>query len=153
MITPYEVVKFIHILLAITAVGFNVSYSVWLARAARNPEHQAYVLRGVKFLDDRIANPAYGLLLVTGLIMVGISSGLELTTFWVLTSLVLYVVLIGMALTVYTPALRRQVEALEAEGAGSEAYRRAEMRQRVVGIGLAIPALLIVFLMVTKPTL
>jgi uncharacterized membrane protein len=153
MITPYEVVKFIHILLAITAVGFNVSYSVWLARAARNPQHQAYVLRGVKFLDDRIANPAYGLLLVTGLIMVGISSGLELTTFWVLASLVLYVVLIGVALTVYTPALRTQVEALETEGADSDAYRRAETRQRVVGIGLAIPALLIVFLMVTKPTL
>jgi hypothetical protein len=63
------------------------------------------------------------------------------------------VVLIGVALTVYTPALRTQVEALETEGADSDADRRAETRQRVVGIGLAIPALLIVFLMVTKPTL
>jgi hypothetical protein len=53
--------------MAIIAVGFNASYGTWLARAAREPEHQAHVLRGIKVLDDRFANPAYALLLVTGL--------------------------------------------------------------------------------------
>lgn len=148
----YDVVKFVHVLLAIVAVGFNISYSVWLARAARDPsEQRLYVLRGIQVLDSRFANPAYGLLLVTGVWMVSISP-LELTTFWILLALILYVLMIGVALTIYTPALRVQVRALESQGAQSEAYRQAETRQRVVGIGLAVPVLIIVFLMVTKPT-
>ncbi|HKN80837.1 MAG TPA: DUF2269 family protein, partial [Actinomycetota bacterium] len=68
-IQTYDILKFFHVLLAIVAVGFNASYAVWLARAATEPEHDAFALRGVKFLDDRIANPAYALLLVTGLLM------------------------------------------------------------------------------------
>jgi hypothetical protein len=48
-----------HVFLAIVAVGFNISYSVWLAREARDPTEQClYVLRGIKILDDRFANPA-----------------------------------------------------------------------------------------------
>jgi uncharacterized membrane protein len=149
----YEVLKFVHVFLAIVAVGFNISYSVWLARAARAPtEQRLYVLRGIKVLDDRFANPAYGLLLVTGIWMVSISP-LELTTFWVLLALILYVLMIAVAVIVYSPALRAQVRALESEGPESDAYRRAETRQRVVGIGLAVPVIIIVFLMVTKPTL
>jgi hypothetical protein len=43
LLSLYEIVKFIHVLLAIIAVGFNASYGVWLARAARNPEHEGHV--------------------------------------------------------------------------------------------------------------
>jgi hypothetical protein len=32
--SAFEIVKFLHILFAIIAVGFNASYGVWLARAA-----------------------------------------------------------------------------------------------------------------------
>ena len=35
----YSVLKFFHVLLAIVAVGFNASYGIWLARAAKEPEH------------------------------------------------------------------------------------------------------------------
>ena len=56
-LTTYTFFKFLHVLLAIVAVGFNASYGIWLARAAREPEHQAHVLRGVKVLDDRFATP------------------------------------------------------------------------------------------------
>ena len=96
-IGTYEVLKFAHVLLAIVAVGFNATYAVWLARAAREPEHEAFALRGVKLLDDRIANPAYALLLVTGLSMVWVGD-LDLAQFWLLTALVLYVVAVGLGL-------------------------------------------------------
>ena len=67
----FQLTKFVHVLLAIVAVGFNASYGIWLARVANAPQAtQSHVLRTIKFLDDRIANPAYGLLLVTGLFMV-----------------------------------------------------------------------------------
>ena len=150
--SAFEIVKFLHVLFAIIAVGFNASYGIWLARAGRNPQLLGPVLRGIKVLDDRFANPAYGLLLVTGLIMIAISP-FELTTFWIVLALVLYAVTILGGALVYTPTLRNQIRMLEAEGPDSEDYRRLATRGRITGIILAFTVVAIVFLMVTKPTL
>jgi uncharacterized membrane protein len=152
MFDTYTIVKWVHVLMAIIAVGFNASYAVWLTLAARSPDHQAYVLRGVKVLDDRFANPAYGVLLLTGLWMVAISPW-EITTFWILTALILYAVTVVLAAAVYTPTLRKQIATLESGGPSSEAYRRLATRSRVTGIVLGVVVVAIVFLMVTKPTL
>jgi uncharacterized membrane protein len=152
MFDTYTIVKWVHVSMAIIAVGFNASYAVWLSRVARAPEHQAYVLRGVKILDDRFANPAYAVLLLTGLWMVAISPW-TITTFWILTALILYAVTVVLAAAIYTPTLRKQIAALESEGVASESYRRLATRQRVTGIVLGVIVVGIVFLMVTKPTL
>src|SRR5438876_8530140 len=106
--SAYVLLKFLHVLLAIVAVGFNMSYPIWLARAQREPEHALYVLRGIKILDDRFANPAYGLLLVLGLAMT-FMAGIPLSTFWIAAALVLYVVLVAGGLLVYSPTLKRQI--------------------------------------------
>ena len=147
----YQLTKFIHVLLAIIAVGFNASYGIWLARAARAPQAtQSHVLRTIKLLDDRFANPAYVLLLVTGLFMVA-SAGIPLHRFWIAGAIGLWLVLIFVGAGVYTPTLRDQIRVLEAEGPDSAEYRRLSARGRNVGIVLAIIAVFIVFLMVTKP--
>jgi uncharacterized membrane protein len=106
----------------------------------------------VKILDDRFANPAYGVLLLTGLWMVAISPW-TITTFWILTALILYVITVVLAAAIYTPTLRKQIAALESDGVESESYRRLATRQRVTGIVLGVIVVGIVFLMVTKPTL
>jgi hypothetical protein len=72
-------------------------------------------LRGVKILDDRIANPAYGLLLITGAAMVFLGR-LPWTTPWLLTALALYAVVAVVGQAGYTPTLRRQIAALDAGG-------------------------------------
>jgi hypothetical protein len=54
---------------------------------------------------------------------------------------------------VYTPTLKQQIAVLEAEGATSPAYIQISRRSSAVGIALAIDVVVIVFLMVTKPTL
>jgi uncharacterized membrane protein len=102
--TIYIILKFLHVLLAITAVGANITYGVWLSRAAREPAHLEYVLRGIKVLDDRAANPAFGLLLVSGVAMV-FAGRIPWTTPWILTSLVLYIVLVLVGLFGYTPLI------------------------------------------------
>ena len=149
-LTTYTFFKFMHVLLAIIAVGFNASYGIWLARAAREPEHQAHVLRGIKVLDDRFANPAYALLLVTGLVMVWVGD-LELTQFWLAGGLTLYVVAVVLGLFVYTPTLRRQIQALQTGDAAE--LQRLSARGTAVGAALSVDVVVIVFLMVTKPTL
>lgn len=147
----YTALKLVHILLAITAVGFNASYAIWLGRAGQmSKEINEFALQGVKFMDQRIANPAYGLLLVTGLLMVFIGPW-SLTTRWIDAALVLFVILVLMAVFGYTPALRKQIAALETGGPNSPAYKAAAARQNLIGILFAVPILLILFLMVFKP--
>ena len=147
----YTALKLVHILLAITAVGFNASYAIWIGRAGRmSKEVNEFALRGVKFMDDRIANPAYGLLLVTGLLMV-FTGPWSLTTRWIDAALVLFVVLVLMAVFGYTPALRNQIAALEKDGPDSAAYRSAAARQNLIGALFIVPLLLILYLMVFKP--
>jgi len=147
----FQLMKFIHVLLAIVAVGFNASYGIWLARAAKAPQAtQSHVLRTIKFLDDRFANPAYGLLLVTGLLMV-FDAGIPFSRLWIAGGIGLWLVLVFVGLGVYTPTLRDQIRLLESEGPGSEEYQRLAARGRNVGIVLALIVVVILFLMVTKP--
>lgn len=149
----YTTVKFIHILLAIIAFGFNATYGVWLARAQQHPEHLDFALRGVKFLDDYFANPAYLLLLVSGLTMVFVAGYNILTTFWLLTALVLWLIAIVLGYAVYTPTLSRQIRVLATSGAESAEFGRLSTRGRVLGIILAVVVLAILVMMVFKPTL
>jgi len=146
----YLGLKLLHILLVIVAVGFNLSYGIWLARAAREPEHLGHVLRGIKTLDDRFANPSYGLILVTGLAMTFVS-GIPLTTFWIAAALVVYVVLVLMGVLLYSPTLRRQIAMFEAHGAQSPEYQAVARRGQIIGISLVVPVLIILYLMVSKP--
>jgi uncharacterized membrane protein len=148
----YPILKWMHVLLAITALGANITYGVWLSRAARAPEHLPFILRGIKVLDDRIANPAYGLLLVTGFGMAAVGR-IPFTTPWLLTGVILYVVLVLIGLLGYTPTLRRQIAALDAGGATAPEYHRLSARATRLGIVLAVLAVVIVFVMVTKPAL
>lgn len=149
---PYDLLKFVHVLLAIIAVGFNASYGIWLARAAREPEHLGHVLRGIKTLDDRVANPAYVLLLVTGL-LTAFAGGIPLETFWIAASIGLWVVLVLVGLGIYTPTLRRQLALVESGAASGPEYDSLARRGTVVGVLLGVIVVVIVFLMVTKPVL
>lgn len=149
----FLILKFLHVLLAIIAVGFNATYGVWLARVAREPvPTQSFVLKGIKRLDDWFANPAYVLLAITGVAMVFLGD-LRFTTFWIAGGIVLWAIAVALGFFVYTPMLRNQIHALETTGPESEDYRRHSSNARFVGILLALIVVVIVFLMVTKPTL
>jgi uncharacterized membrane protein len=148
----YSYLKWLHVLSAIIAVGANATYGIWLARASRDPDNLPFTLKGIKLLDDWIANPAYGLLLLTGLGMI-FTVSLPLTTPWLLTSLILYGVLVVVGLLGYTPTLRNQIRILEAEGSSSPNYQSQARRGTIIGIILAVLAVGIVFLMVVKPAL
>ena len=148
----YTLLKFLHVLAAVVAVGTNVTYGIWIATGSRDPKVLPFALRGVKLIDDRMSNPAYGLLLVTGILMV-IVGGLPLSTSWLVAALVLYVAVVLLGLLGYTPTLRKQIRLLESEGAGSAAYKSAARRGMVIGPVLGVIVLAIIFLMVFKPVL
>ncbi len=149
--TTYDLLQFVHVLMAIIAVGFNASYGVWLSRAAREPGQLPYVLATIKFLDDRIANPAYVLLLITGVVMV-IVEDLGFETLWISAGIALYVVVVLVAVLGYSPALRRQLALAAGGDTGSAEYEAVSRRATVSGIVTAVLVVAIVFFMVTKPT-
>ncbi|MDQ3619778.1 MAG: DUF2269 domain-containing protein [Actinomycetota bacterium] len=146
----YDFLQYLHVVLAIVAVGFNASYGIWTARAAKEPEHELHILKGIRTLDDRFANPAYVLLLVTGVSMVLVGD-LGFDTLWISAALGLYVVMALVAILLFTPALRKQIALVEAGDQRSEAHEALAKRSGMVGGILAVLVLAIVFLMVTKP--
>lgn len=150
--TLYEILKYIHIVMAIAAIGFNLSYAFWLSRAEKEPEHAGHILRGIKTLDDRFANPAYGVLLVTGIIMV-LKNDIGFGTFWIASALVLYVITTLTAILLYSPGLRNQTLLAEAGKVDSAEYRGLAKRSNLVGAILVLLVLSIEFIMVTKPTI
>ena len=139
-----------HVLLVIVAVGFNLSYAFWLRRAAAEPRHYGHVLRGIRTIDSRFTNPAYGLLLVTGMGMV-LVGGMDLGTPWLGASLGHYILVMVISLVLFGPTLREQAEVLEQHGPQHELF--VDLRRRATWIGGVAGALVLVIvgLMVLKP--
>jgi uncharacterized membrane protein len=148
----FLLIKWIHVLSAITAVGANITYGIWMARASRQPEVLPFVLRTIKLIDDRLANPLYVLLLITGLTMAFILP-IPLTTPWLLTALVLYAIATLLGMLMFVPTFRQQVRLLESEGFGSARYQAVAKRARILGVVVGIDVLIILFMMVVKPPL
>lgn len=148
----YPWLKIGHILLAIVAVGFNLTYGILIRRAAREPEHMGHVLRSVKVLDDRFATPAYILLPVLGVAMVFIG-GYDITELWILGSLALWAVVAVLGATLYSPTLRRQIASLDAGGPATAEFQSLMVRGNAIGAVIGVVVVVIIGLMVLKPTL
>src|SRR5918996_2519069 len=137
MNNTYSLLKLVHVLSAITAVGTNVTYFVWLSRTRKHPQQAPYVLPGLKTLDARLANPAYIVLPITGILMV-LDADLGFSTFWIGTAIGLYVVLAVIAGAFFSPALRRQVD-LAAAAAEPSTYDQAARWTTLAGIVTMLP--------------
>ena len=148
----YLIVKWVHVLAAIVGLGTNLTYGVWFARANPSSGSLLISLRTIKVLDDRLANPAYVLSLITGLAMIFLGDW-SFTTPWILLSLVLYVILVVVGLFGYTPTLRRQIELAERGDPASAEYAAVARRGQGLGIITGVLVVAIVYLMVAKPEL
>jgi uncharacterized membrane protein len=146
----YLTIKFLHILLAIVAIGTNMTYGVWFARANQSPAFAPIALRGIKFMDDWIANPAYLLMLPTGIAMVLIGH-LGFATHWISWAMTLWVIAVLAGIFGYSPALRAQIKAVDREGIASPAARALATRGYVWSAVLGVLVIAIVVLMVFKP--
>jgi uncharacterized membrane protein len=150
-VSAYSWLKLAHILAAIVAVGTNVTYFVWLSFARNDPAGGASVLRGIKTLDARLANPAYGVLPLTGIVIVLLDGPPGFTTFWILTALILYALVGAFAALLFAPSLRRQTD-LAVAGTDPATYEAAARRTMMTGLLTMVPVAAILYLMVIKPT-
>jgi uncharacterized membrane protein len=143
--------KYLHILLAIVAVGFNIAYGLIIGRARKSGAAElSFALRTVKVMDDYFANPCYALLLVTGVGMVHVS-GYPWSLRWIHGSMALLIVAFVIALGFYTPTLRKQIAALDARGPQDPEFLRLSKRGGMIGGILGLIIFVIIGLMVFKP--
>ena len=151
MFSWYLVLKFIHIFAAVIAVGANITYGVWNARSESEPAHLGFALKGIKFIDDRIANPAYGVVLLTGVIMIFAGNwGFKL---WIIIALILFAIMAGLAVGVYSPLLRKMIQAVDAGSAASAEVAGMLRQNRILGPVFGLIVALILVMMVFKPSL
>lgn len=143
------VLKLIHVLAAITAVGANLTYTYWLRYAGLDRDRLLWTMRGIRRLDNFIATPAYVVLAVTGVLMV-LTGAFSFTQGWIIAGIALYVLVVILGIALYAPALKRQITEAEADPT-SPAYAEAARRSNIYGIITIGTVLLIVVLMVTKP--
>jgi uncharacterized membrane protein len=144
-----EILLLIHVLAAIVAVGANLTYAVWFRAAGTDQDRIVFVVRTVRMIDSRMANPAYIVLLITGILMV-LGGAFSFTTGWILAALILYVATAVIGIALFAPAIRRQLEEAERD-VTSAPYRAAAARSAALGIVTTVLVLVIVVLMVTKP--
>lgn len=149
----FTVLKFVHVLSAIIAIGYNASYGLLISRARAggiDGREMRFALKTVKFMDDYIANPCYGLLLVTGAALVYLT-GYPWTLTWIYVSVGLLILAFAIAIVLYSPTLRRQIEVLETSGPSDPEFQKLSQRGAALGGILGVIVLIIVALMVFKP--
>lgn len=149
MTTAIVLLKLVHIVSAMLAVGTNASAVFWLRHAGRDPERIRFAIGGIRRLDRRLAIPAFGLLVLTGGLMVLIGV-YDITDGWVLTAIALYIGLAVAGISVMGPALKHVVAEAE-RGTASAAFEAAQRTSLRYTIGSLTVLLVIVVLMVTKP--
>jgi uncharacterized membrane protein len=147
----YNLVKWLHILFAVAALGSNMTYGIWLAMAGRSPAALPFTLRTIRFIDSRVANPSYVMLLLTGTIMLLFPGGYDFGTTWVQVAIALYVLAVLLGIFVYAPVYRRQIALAESPGPGSPEYAAAARRGTLLGIVVTVLVVGIELIMVTKP--
>jgi len=150
----YSILLWLHILCAITALGANLTYFLWLFRVGASPQSLVFTLRTIKILDDWVANPAYVLAFFTGdgmLRTAAYAEGLSYKTPWILTAIALYALVAVLGLFVYSPLLKKQIKLAESAGPDTPEYKRVSNMGIFIGFVIVALTLVITFLMAVKP--
>lgn len=137
-------------LLAVVAVGTNLSFPIWVRLAERDGASLPFGLHGARWIDRWVTIPAYLLTALTGIALVAVE-GIDPSALWIAGSAVLFVVLMALGFVLYRPVSRARMAAA-GRGPGDPEYRRAAGRATVLDVAILGAALSILVLMVVRPT-
>ena len=150
----YLTLKYLHILsmVLLFGTGLGSAFYKWMADRSQNLEHIAQVNRHVVLADWIFTTPTVIFQPVSGLIMVYLA-GIPVTTFWVSTSLALYI-LAGLC---WVPVVWLQIQMSKIANSSAkhqQALPDKYWRYSRIWFWLGVPAftamVLVVFLMVFK---
>jgi len=153
---------FLHIGGAILAFGPTFVFPILGPMAGREPQHANFALRFQKKVATKLIIPLALFQGVTGLLLVW-KFGINLfATYWLLVSIALYLVALGISIGIGLPTVNKLIEATSkpppapepgaAPPSGPPPHIAALVKRgRQLGMLQAALIITIVFLMVTKP--
>ncbi len=146
--TTYLWLKFLHIFVAVVALGTSAGLGIVLEFYGNDLTHGSFVLRAVERMVALVVFPGYILMLATGIWMASLAW--PFTARWIQLALSLWVV--GIASLIWSlAALRRQRCLHTAEGCASARYAQASIASRVSGGAFGLVVVATLYLMVFKP--
>ncbi len=146
----YVWLKFLHILIAIIALGTSAGLGIVMEFYGDHPVHGLFVLRAVQRLVALVVIPGYLLMVVTGLWLTHLSWSFTLR--WIQAALLLWI-LGAVTFAVSLMFLQKQIALFEANGPNSTSYKRVSLLGRFFGGASGLIIVLIIYLMVAKPSL
>ena len=156
-LVPY--LLFLHVFGAILAFGPTFAFSFMGAMAAKEPQHANFSARQSALVSDRLVYPFAILQGITGLLIIWASSYPLMDSPWLLIAIVLYLVAVIYGLTVQRTSLHRLIELTSTPpspgtppGPPPPELISVAGRVRRGGMLLGTLIVIIVFLMVVKPT-
>jgi uncharacterized membrane protein len=151
---------FLHVMAAIVAFGPTFAFAIIGAMGAAEREHAYFANRLSRRIGQVLVEPFALSMLFTGALLIwsGEYPLFQRDTRWLLVSIILYVIAIGLSFFVSQPSVRRilaaQAAAADADappsGPPPEILRAIAVVQRT-GMVLTVLTVTIVFLMVMKP--
>jgi len=158
-ITAYTISVWIHISAVVVGFGATFAEAVTFPVAMKlDPRHLPYVHRLGVFINQRLANPALALIVITGIYQTA-DGNWEFGSFWISATFLIAIVLGGLLGAYFIPTDRRLAEQVAAEIAAagdgpftpSDDYLAKARREGMFGAVAGILVIFAVFLMVTKP--
>jgi len=159
-VTGYQISLWVHITAAVVGLGATFAEAILFQVALKmDPRVMPFVHRAQKAINQRLANPALLVILITGIIQVADSDYIDFSDGWISATFVIIIVLGALQGAYFIPTDRKleKVAAAEIEAAGTGAVTFSEDYQRQLaregGLG-ALSGLLIIaalFLMVIQP--
>ena len=152
--STFQLWMFLHILGAIAAFGFGFYAPIFGMASAKEPQHSNWFSRASKRISNIIIVPFAILMFITGALLVE-SGGVEWSTRWLSVAMLLYVIALVIVFALQRPALNKVI-ALTAEPPGPDGPPTELLknvgRMKMYGIALLLLMLVILALMVFKPT-
>ena len=151
----YELSVFVHVTAVMVGFGSTFAESIMFPVALKvSKRHLPYVHRLQLAINQRLASPALGLIILTGIYQT-IDGDWGFGSFWISATFLIVIVIGGLLGAYFIPADRRlaaQAEReLEQTGDVSEDYLRQARTEGIVGAVAGLLVLAAIFLMVTKP--
>lgn len=147
----YLALKFIHVFLAIVAVGFTSSFGLILGRAAKggaDGRELKFALETVRVMG-LIGHVCFLLLLITGFALIHVAG--YPWYLWLKLSAGLVVVALLVAQFLLIPTVPRRLAILETKGPTDPEFIALSKRSAAIGAVLGLMALAVLWLMVAKP--
>jgi uncharacterized membrane protein len=146
--SSYLWLKFLHIFVAVVALGTSAGLGIILEFFGNDPTHGSFVLRATERMIALLVLPGFLLMLATGLWMASLAW--PFTAKWLQLALGLW--LVGIASLGWSfVAVRKQRRLHTTEGRASPQYTRASITSRISGAVFGFIVVATLYIMVFKP--